>query len=101
MNTTETTKEADVEAVNAALDQELSNANIEGLNFRDAMDLIRSKMKLDPTNQYKSGGKIYQRVARFRPNGGRAVFVSLVVNHTPGSKYTGEKLRELAAKRRG
>ncbi len=89
MNTEQTT--------NQTVTQNLSDADIKGLSFNDAMEKIRAELILDPTQQFKSGGKLYQRVAKFRPHGKGLVFVSIVVDHTPNSKYTGAKLREIRA----
>lgn len=60
-------------------------------------DIVNSpEFKLDPRFQYKQGGKLFQMVAKFQPHrGGRVVVISKCVDHTPNSKYTGEKLRQL------
>lgn len=99
--TNTTVDEGIAKAAQVEAEKILGDADIKDMSFDDALEKIRANVKMDPTQQYKKGGKIYQRVAKFRPHGRSLVFVSIVVNHTPDSKYTGEKLRELRAKRAG
>lgn len=99
--TNTTVDEGIAKAAKAEVEKILGDADIKDLSFDDALEKIRANFKPDPTQQYKRGGKVYQRVAKFRPHGRGLVFVSICVDHTPNSKYTGEKLRELRAKQAG
>lgn len=53
--------------------------------------------RYDRRYQYMSGGKLFQTVAKLPMTGNmkRPVFVSVCINHTPRSKYTGEMLKKL------
>jgi hypothetical protein len=59
--------------------------------------------KEDRRFQYMSGGKLFQTVAKLPPHPSarrqRPVFVSVCIDHTPNSKYTGAMLRELRKER--
>lgn len=73
---------------------------IKDKSFDESLEIIRQNLILDPTNQYTRGGVVFQNVAKFTPAGSRRpVMVSMAVNHTPRSKYTGEMLRALRAER--
>ena len=66
-------------------------------------DIVNSEnFQEDKRFQYKEQGKLFQIVAKIDPEdmdqhnkAKRPIYVAVIVDHTPDSKYTGQQLRQI------